>query len=243
MVLRQADPVEAELLDKPGALDHAVKGFGADLRVIGAGRHRPFARQIGRHRVAAGFEERDLHRRVLPLPVNPWLVGRNGSIPRRRWRGRDRQPAAWAVAAGRDSIDILRPGRSTAEETRHAINALHHVTVKTDDLDATRDFYQEVLGLEVGFRPELDFPGYWLYCGPCRSCIWCRARTRSAAVRRAIPGRSTISPSSPRTSTASRRGSNKGGQVPREPHPTPPIDQLFFPDNNNVMVELNFPRG
>jgi hypothetical protein len=22
----------------------------------------------------------------------------------------------------------------------------------------------------------------------------------------------------------------------------PPIDQLFFPDNNNVMVELNFPR-
>ena len=23
----------------------------------------------------------------------------------------------------------------------------------------------------------------------------------------------------------------------------PPIDQLFFPDNNNVMVELNFPRS
>jgi hypothetical protein len=23
----------------------------------------------------------------------------------------------------------------------------------------------------------------------------------------------------------------------------PPIDQLFFPDNNNVMVELNFPRA
>ena len=45
------------------------------------------------------------------------------------------------------------------------INALHHVTVKTDDLDATRDFYQEILGLEVGFRPDLDFPGYWLYSG------------------------------------------------------------------------------
>jgi len=46
------------------------------------------------------------------------------------------------------------------------LDALHHVTVKTDDLDATRDFYSEVLGLEVGFRPDLDFPGYWLYCGP-----------------------------------------------------------------------------
>src|SRR5256885_16669225 len=45
------------------------------------------------------------------------------------------------------------------------LNVLHHVTVKTDDLEATRDFYTDVLGLEVGFRPDLDFPGYWLYCG------------------------------------------------------------------------------
>ena len=45
------------------------------------------------------------------------------------------------------------------------INVLHHVTVKTDDLEATRDFYRDVLGLEEGFRPDLAFPGYWLYCG------------------------------------------------------------------------------
>ena len=45
------------------------------------------------------------------------------------------------------------------------INVLHHVTVKTDDLEATRDFYRDVLGLEEGFRPDLEFPGYWLYCG------------------------------------------------------------------------------
>src|SRR3954467_13575801 len=45
------------------------------------------------------------------------------------------------------------------------INVLHHVTVKTDDLEATRDFYRDILGLEVGFRPDLNFPGYWLYCG------------------------------------------------------------------------------
>ena len=35
---------------------------------------------------------------------------------------------------------------------------------------------------------------------------------------------------------------NKGVKY-RENHiASPPIDQLFFPDNNNVMVELNFPR-
>jgi catechol 2,3-dioxygenase-like lactoylglutathione lyase family enzyme len=45
------------------------------------------------------------------------------------------------------------------------INVLHHVTIKTDDLEATRDFYRDVLGLEEGLRPDLEFPGYWLYCG------------------------------------------------------------------------------
>jgi catechol 2,3-dioxygenase-like lactoylglutathione lyase family enzyme len=44
-----------------------------------------------------------------------------------------------------------------------ALNALHHVTVQTNDLEATRDFYRDVLGLTEGFRPNLDFPGYWLY--------------------------------------------------------------------------------
>jgi len=87
------------------------------------------------------------------------------------------------------------------------LNALHHVTVKTADLEATRDFYRDILGLEVGFRPDLNFPGYWLYCATPRSCIWCRKGVRSAAARRSIPVRSTISRSSPAISTASRRNS------------------------------------
>ena len=40
---------------------------------------------------------------------------------------------------------------------------LQHVLVLTDDLDATKAFYCDVLGLEVGARPTLPFPGYWLY--------------------------------------------------------------------------------
>jgi catechol 2,3-dioxygenase-like lactoylglutathione lyase family enzyme len=40
---------------------------------------------------------------------------------------------------------------------------LRHVLVLTDDLDATKSFYCDVLGLEAGERPELPFPGYWLY--------------------------------------------------------------------------------
>lgn len=32
-------------------------------------------------------------------------------------------------------------------------------------LDRLRDFYVEVVGLHVGWRPPFDFPGYWLYLG------------------------------------------------------------------------------
>ena len=47
--------------------------------------------------------------------------------------------------------------------------ALDHLLVLTDDIDATRDFWCEALALEVGERPPLEFPGYWLYGGgaPC----------------------------------------------------------------------------
>jgi catechol 2,3-dioxygenase-like lactoylglutathione lyase family enzyme len=49
------------------------------------------------------------------------------------------------------------------------VQRLEHFLVISDDIDVTRDFYCDVLGMTVGFRPELDFPGYWLYLGevPC----------------------------------------------------------------------------
>jgi len=46
-----------------------------------------------------------------------------------------------------------------------AINRLAHYTIRTTDLAATRKFYSEVLGFRVGYRPDFDFPGIWLYIG------------------------------------------------------------------------------
>jgi catechol 2,3-dioxygenase-like lactoylglutathione lyase family enzyme len=40
---------------------------------------------------------------------------------------------------------------------------LDHVTLRTDDLEATKAFFTDVLGLTVGERPRFKFPGYWLY--------------------------------------------------------------------------------
>lgn len=46
-----------------------------------------------------------------------------------------------------------------------AIQGMNHFTVLSDDLEATREFYCDLLGLEVGWRPPFQFPGWWLYAG------------------------------------------------------------------------------
>ena len=45
------------------------------------------------------------------------------------------------------------------------IAELSHCAIRTSDLDASRRFYCEVLGLTVGPRPPFGFPGLWLYNG------------------------------------------------------------------------------
>ena len=49
--------------------------------------------------------------------------------------------------------------------------ALNHFSIRTTDLDATRVFYETVLGLTVGPRPAFPFPGLWLYNGDHASTV------------------------------------------------------------------------
>ena len=46
-----------------------------------------------------------------------------------------------------------------------ALESLDHCAIRTTRLEETRRFYVEALGLEVGPRPPLSLPGYWLYAG------------------------------------------------------------------------------
>jgi catechol 2,3-dioxygenase-like lactoylglutathione lyase family enzyme len=49
------------------------------------------------------------------------------------------------------------------------VTAMEHVLVLSDDIEQAREFYCDVVGLELGARPPLEFAGYWLYAGetPC----------------------------------------------------------------------------
>ena len=48
---------------------------------------------------------------------------------------------------------------------------LNHFSIRTTDLDATRIFYESVLGLTVGPRPAFPFPGLWMYNGDHSSTV------------------------------------------------------------------------
>lgn len=46
-----------------------------------------------------------------------------------------------------------------------AVSGLHHVNIRTTDLDETRKFYEDIVGLHVGTRPDFAGDGIWLYAG------------------------------------------------------------------------------
>ena len=45
------------------------------------------------------------------------------------------------------------------------IESLHHVALTVTDLERSRRFYREVLGLEEIARPNFPFPGAWFQAG------------------------------------------------------------------------------
>jgi glyoxylase I family protein len=45
------------------------------------------------------------------------------------------------------------------------LEAIHHVSLTVRDLETSRQFYREILGLAEIERPKFDFPGAWFAVG------------------------------------------------------------------------------
>ena len=43
------------------------------------------------------------------------------------------------------------------------LSHIEHFLVAADDMEATRDWYRTVLGMEEGWHPDFGFPVYWMY--------------------------------------------------------------------------------
>ncbi len=51
------------------------------------------------------------------------------------------------------------------------IHGMNHFTITAEDREKTLGFYCGLLGLQEGQRPDLGFPGAWLYAGGAQAVL------------------------------------------------------------------------
>jgi catechol 2,3-dioxygenase-like lactoylglutathione lyase family enzyme len=128
------------------------------------------------------------------------------------------------------------------------VTAIEHVLVLSDDIERTRDFYCEVVGLSVGERPPLAFPGYWLYAG-ATACVHIAERgpyaAHAAGLGLTVPERDPgvgpvdhIAFNAPDYDELTRRLERCGVDSVTNTVPGGPR-QVFIEDPNGVRVEIN----
>lgn len=129
------------------------------------------------------------------------------------------------------------------------LTQLEHYLVLTDDLERTRDFYRDALGLREGARPPLGFPGYWLYAGdvPCiHVAEWntYRAHSVAAGIGVSIPAPGTgpldhVAFNAVDLGEVLARLSAHDVVYSVNDVPAAGLTQLFLKDPNGVKVEIN----
>lgn len=129
---------------------------------------------------------------------------------------------------------------------------LAHYAVRAADLEASRRFYVEVLGLRVGSRPGFGFPGLWLYAGEDESQFGVVHLIGAGEGLQAYLGDGAI----PQVGTGAldhiaflaadwpgqqRRCARHGIDYVERTAPDLGLRQVFLRDPDGVTVELNYP--
>lgn len=129
------------------------------------------------------------------------------------------------------------------------LTKLEHYLVLADDMEATRDFYVQALGMHVGFRPPLAFPGYWVYVGdtPCIHIAEWKSYTAHSN-EKGIEVSTRANGTGPVDHIAFNahdydevvgRLERYGVKARRNEQPGGLLRQLFLQDPNGVKIEIN----
>jgi len=118
-----------------------------------------------------------------------------------------------------------------------ALSELDHYNIFTDNLERSVKFYEGVLGLHNGKRPDFGIPGAWLYCGD-------KAVVHIVAIKQ-----NEKSGSGTLDHVAFRATDFEGTKAKLQQHdikfsemsvPDFNVRQIFVHDPDGVKVELNF---
>ena len=115
---------------------------------------------------------------------------------------------------------------------------LNHLLIRARDVDATRDFYCDVLGLAEGERPPFPFKGYWMYIGD-QAVVHLAERAPendgndTGAIDHVAFEATGLTDMLARLETLGIPAHNR--KVPGQG-----LHQVFVSDPNGVMIELNY---
>jgi catechol 2,3-dioxygenase-like lactoylglutathione lyase family enzyme len=118
-----------------------------------------------------------------------------------------------------------------------AVSAMNHFTVLTDDVERTVRFYDELLGLTAGERPDLGFPGAWLYAGGKAILHVVGGRPREQLKPGVIDHMAFTASGLPKTTSLLDA---RGIKYACRQQVGSGVWQVFFFDPNGARVELDF---
>jgi catechol 2,3-dioxygenase-like lactoylglutathione lyase family enzyme len=121
--------------------------------------------------------------------------------------------------------------------------SLNHYTIMVQDLERTREFYEDVVGLRTGDRPPLAFPGYWLYCGgvPTVHLVGYRPENPQFDGAPETGRLDHIAFAAENLKLMRERLKARGIEYIERVLPQLNMTQLFFKDPDGINIEFNFP--
>ena len=121
-----------------------------------------------------------------------------------------------------------------------SVGVLDHFNIRTRNLADTVQFYEDILGMEKGARPDFAFPGAWMY-------------SEGKAVVHLVDISKTEEPQKPDSGVVhhvafisrgfaemQKRLEGKGFKYDSRQVPGGDLWQIFVDDPNGVMIELNY---
>ena len=117
-------------------------------------------------------------------------------------------------------------------------HAMNHFTVLAENLRETCDFYRDLLGLTEGYRPDMGFPGAWLYAGE-QAVLHVINRAPLPQSRAGVLDHMAFSAIDLAGTVGKLEEKGVRYQLGRQVETG--TWQLFFHDPNGARVELDFP--
>jgi len=130
------------------------------------------------------------------------------------------------------------------------LTALNHYLIVSKDLERSKDFYCQVLGMQLAERPDFGFPGYWLKLGDT-ACVHLASQepnsTRDMFLLKKHPNGTNGSGSVDHIAFLAKDPAEIRNRIARhklEMHyrsfPDAKLFQIFLTDPDDVSIELNF---